>query len=160
MADNKLDVLFLCTGNSARSILAEAIANQRYGSRISAESAGADPKDAPHPMTLQVLEKYGLDAEGLHSKGWERFLQRSFDIVITVCGGAKESCPTFPGAKQVHWPLPDPPAAERPEDMFEAVYDALDEAIGLLANGPDPDPGARATEAARHMSRRFSPRMA
>jgi arsenate reductase len=152
-------ILFLCTGNSARSILAEAIANQQFAPRLEATSAGSKPKDGPHPLTLQTISQNGMSTEGLRSKSWHELQDESFDLVITLCGSAQqEPCPAFPGApEQVHWPLPDPPAAEHPEDMFQAVYEVRVESIGYLANGPDPTMAARAKAAGREISRRFSP---
>ncbi len=152
-------ILFLCTGNSARSIMAEAIANQQFGGQIEAHSAGSKPKGEPHPLTLAILKKQGLQTDGLRSKSVDELKDRSFDLVITLCDEARQACPVFPGEPpQFHWGLPDPPAANPPEAMFEAVYDALVEAIGLLVYGPDPDPAGRSAEAARVVSRRFSPR--
>jgi arsenate reductase len=159
MSNKKTTILFLCTGNSARSIMAEAIANSRFGKHLDAVSAGAEPKDAPHPLTLETLTRHDVPTDGLTSKSWQKFAESTFDLVITVCDSAKDKCPTFPGEPTVvHWHLPDPPAAENPVDMFEGVFETLDEAVGILAHGPDPEPAGRAREAARHVSRRFSPR--
>jgi protein-tyrosine-phosphatase len=160
MEDNKHSVVFLCTGNSARSILAEAICNRKFGDRIHAFSAGSQPKSEVHPLALETLEANGVATEGLRSKSWDELSDRSFDLAVTLCDEArKQSCPgILAQAPQEHWILPDPPAAEHPQGMFEAVYDALFEAIGLLAYGPDPSLTGRATEAARQLSRRFAPR--
>ena len=109
---DRASILFLCTGNSARSIMAEAIANRFCGTQLRAVSAGADPKPEPHPLALQTLRANEHDVDGLHSKSWEQFADEPFDLVITLCGSARERCPTFPGAAAtVHWDLPDPPAA-------------------------------------------------
>jgi arsenate reductase len=155
-----LKVLFVCTGNSARSIMAEAIANQRYGGEIRAWSAGAKPTGTVHPLTIKTLQAQGLSVDGLESKAWDRFLGQPIDLVITVCDAAHEAaCPEFPGGpSRVHWHLPDPPQDEHPEDMFAAVFDAIDEAIGLMLYAPDPTPVGRAREAARQLSRRFTPK--
>jgi protein-tyrosine-phosphatase len=160
MADKKSVVLFLCTENSARSILAEAICNQKFGDRLQAFSAGSAPKGEVHALALQTLEANGLATEGLRSKSWDEVSEGSFDLVVTLCDDArKASCPgLLAQAPQEHWIVPDPPSAEHPQGMFEAVYDALFEAIGLLAYGPDPSLGGRASEAARQLSRRFAPR--
>ncbi len=160
MADNRSLVLFLCTKNSARSILAEAVCNQKFGDRLWAFSAGAAPKGEVHARALEILEANGLATDGLRSKSWEELSDRLFDLVVTLCDDARgKPCPGILGqAPQEHWIVPDPPTAEHPQGMFEAVYDALFEAIGLLAYGPDPSLTGRAAEAARQLSRRFAPR--
>jgi protein-tyrosine-phosphatase len=160
MSDDRRLVLFLCTENSARSILAEAICNQKFSDRLHAFSAGSQPKGEVHPLALGILETNGLTTEKLRSKSWDELNDRSFDLVVTLCGDARgKTCPGNMGlAPKEHWIVPDPPAAEHPEGMFEAVYDALFEAIGLLAYGPDPSLTGRAAEASRQLSRRFAPR--
>jgi protein-tyrosine-phosphatase len=141
-----LSILFLCTGNSARSILAEAIANQSFGEALRAASAGSSPQPVPHPLALETLRRHGLDTRGLASKSWQRLLEKPFDLVITLCdAAAAEPCPSFPGAPaHVHWSLPDPPAASDPPAAFEAVYATLQEALETLAYGEEADPAARA----------------
>jgi arsenate reductase len=160
MADNRSLVLFLCTENSARSILAEAICNQKFGDRLEAFSAGVAPRGEVHPLTLETLQANGLATEGLQPKSWDDMADRMFDLVVTVCDDARgKPCPGIMGqAPQEHWIVPDPPSAEHPQGMFEAVFDALLEAIGLLAYGPDPSLTGRAAEASRQLSRRFAPR--
>lgn len=108
----KLKVLFLCTGNSARSLFAEYILRARNSKHFEAYSAGADPKEAPHPMTLRVLEDYyHVDTSDAKSRSWELYKNTPFDIVITVCDKARESCPTWPSRPIVaHWGSPDPAA--------------------------------------------------
>jgi arsenate reductase len=154
-----LRVLFLCTGNSARSLMAEAIANDRFGDRLRAASAGARPAGRAHPLALRTLALHGVATRGLRSKGTAEVAAERFDLVVTLCDGARgEPCPAFPGAPQtVHWSLPDPPAAADPQPLFEDVFAALLEAIGTLAEGSGAGEGAaaaarRAAEAAR---RRF-----
>lgn len=161
MVDERSSILFVCTGNSARSLLAEAIANHEHGQRVQAFSAGSEPAGEPHPLTIQTLQKYGLSTDGVRSKSWDEFKDQSFDLVVTLCDGARQAtCPDFPGEpRKVHWSLPDPTTDERPEDMFEAVYDALVEAIGLLIYSPFPDLTSRANEASRQLSQRFRPRV-
>ena len=128
-------VLFLCTGNSARSILAEAIANSRYRDRLTARSAGSDPRGEVQPLALDTLRGHAIDTTGLHSKSWNEFVDDAFDLVITLCDNARaEPCPAFPGRPDVlHWDLQDPPAADDPAAAFEAVFQVLDEAIARLA---------------------------
>ena len=160
MNNHKNSILFLCNGNSARSILAEAIANAQFPGQIEARSAGAEPKGEVHPLALQTLEKNGISTDGLRSKSWSELANERFDLVVTLCDEARDGpCPNFPGTpRHVPWNLPDPPVAERPQDMFEAVYEALVEVIGLLVHGPNPDVAGRAAESARVLAKRFAPR--
>ncbi len=138
-----LRILFLCTGNSARSILAEAICRARGGDRVEVFSAGSKPRGAPHPMALAVLRDRGLPTEGLASKSWDLFAgpdAPALDLVVTVCdSAAAEPCPVFPGpARRLHWSLPDPAAVEGSEEeaAFEAVADELERRIGALLEAP------------------------
>jgi protein-tyrosine-phosphatase len=122
----KLKVLFLCTGNSARSLFAEYILRARGSAHFEAYSAGADPKDAPHPMTLRVLEKfYHVDTSDAKSKSWDEYKETPFDIVITVCDKARESCPTWHSQPiMAHWGSPDPAAFEgSDEETFHHFKD-------------------------------------
>jgi len=104
-------VLFLCTGNSARSQMAEALLRSLAGDSYEAYSAGTDIAPVVNPFALEVLEERGADTEGLHSKSLDIFMDQSFDLVITVCDNARQTCPFFPGAKSMdHWSLEDPAA--------------------------------------------------
>jgi arsenate reductase (thioredoxin) len=109
-------VLFLCTGNSARSILAEYLL-RRLDPRFETYSAGSHPKGEVHPLALQVLrEAYRIDAGDARSKPWEELRDVNFDCVITVCDNARQSCPIWPGrAAMCHWDLEDPAAVEGTE---------------------------------------------
>lgn len=131
-------ILFLCTGNSARSILAEALANHMGGGRIQAFSAGSFPKDAPHPMALQVLAEREISGD-FRSKSWDEFAAPGappIDIVITVCDNAAgEVCPIFPGrAIKAHWGIADPAAVdgEGQRAAFEAAYNQMQARIAAL----------------------------
>ncbi|MEM9207127.1 MAG: arsenate reductase ArsC [Pseudomonadota bacterium] len=127
-------ILVLCTGNSARSILAEALFYRLGEGRVSAYSAGSKPKGRPHRMALTVLEDKGYDTDFARSKSWTEFEGESapdLDFVVTVCdSAASETCPVWPGAPlTAHWGIPDPAAVEEPEaavrEAFEVGYDRL-----------------------------------
>ncbi len=110
------NILVLCTGNSARSLIGEALLNNLGGGRIKAHSAGSRPAGTPHPDALAVLKAHGVPAEDLRSKHWNDFSvpgAPEMDVVLTVCdGAASEVCPAWPGAPVAcHWGLPDPAAA-------------------------------------------------
>jgi arsenate reductase (thioredoxin) len=135
------NVLFLCTGNSARSILAEAILNHRGAGRFAAFSAGSHPRGEVHPLALALLRAKGLAVTGLRSKSWDEFAAPgapTMDRIITVCDNAAgEACPVWPGRPAVaHWSLPDPAAvpgsdAER-RRAFADTWQALDQRIARL----------------------------
>jgi protein-tyrosine-phosphatase len=138
-------VLMLCTGNSARSILGEALINHLSDGRVRGYSAGSQPKAAPHPLALETLREAGIATEGLHSKSWDVFAQADappLDLLITVCDAAAgETCPLFPGrAARAHWGMPDPPAAgdeAARRRRFTAVREALAARLGELLSWPD-----------------------
>lgn len=129
MSDKIYNVLFLCTGNSARSIVGESLMNKMGGGRFAAYSAGSKPKGEVHPMALEVLGGFGFPTEGLHSKSWDEFAKPGapeFDFIFTVCDNAAgESCPVFPGKPiTAHWGVEDPAAVEG-ESQHKAFVDAL-----------------------------------
>ena len=157
MAQEKTSILFLCTGNSARSILAEGIANGGFGDRLRAASAGSHPRGVVHELALETLADHGIDTAGLRSKSWDEVSGEPFDLVVTLCDEAsRETCPSFPGAPaQVHWSLPDPPAADDPPAMFASVFEALVEAIGGLADGDPNGLLGRARSASGAIERRL-----
>ena len=103
-------ILFLCTGNSARSIFAEYIIRKLGKGKFKSFSAGANPKPAVNPYTIRVLEEsYQMDASKARPKSWDEYRQTRFDFVITLCDNAKEECPVWPGQPIIaHWPSPDP----------------------------------------------------
>jgi arsenate reductase len=122
-----LDVLFLCTGNSARSILAEAILRRNGAPRFRAHSAGSRPRGTVHPLALRVLARSGYPTEGLRSKSWDLFAGADaprMDLVITVCDSAAgEACPLWPGQPvTAHWSIADPAAVEGSEAQQEAAF--------------------------------------
>ena len=129
MTDKAYNVLFLCTGNSARSILGEALMNRLGDGRFVAYSAGSQPKGDVHPMAITVLDGFGFPTEGLRSKSWDEFTRPGapeFDFIFTVCDNAAgESCPVFPGkAITAHWGVEDPAAVEG-EGQRKAFLEAL-----------------------------------
>lgn len=126
-------VLFVCTGNSARSIMAEALLRHWGGSDFEAFSAGTEPRGV-NPLTLSVLQEAGLDTGSLRSKSVDEFYGQKFDYVITVCDQARQVCPVFPGSRQsLHWGYDDPAAAEGDEAerlrVFRSVYTQLSQRI-------------------------------
>ena len=137
----RYNVLFLCTGNSARSIMAEAIMNKKGFPTFTAFSAGSHPKGAVHPVALRQLQLARLPANGLRSKDWSEFAQPGapqLDFVFTVCDqAAKEVCPVWPGQPMTaHWGVPDPAAVqgtpEQIEKAFREAFMILERRISLL----------------------------
>jgi arsenate reductase (thioredoxin) len=131
MNDRPYNVLFLCTGNSARSILAESLVNHWGQGRFRGFSAGSHPKGAVHPIAIELLEQLNLPTKGLRSKSWDEFAQGGaphLDFVFTVCdSAAAEVCPVWPGQPMTaHWGVPDPAAVEGPHhEKVAAFRDAM-----------------------------------
>jgi len=143
--DRVFNVLFLCTGNSARSILAESILRKDGGDRFRAFSAGSTPKGAVHPLALRVLEKLDYPTDDMRSKSWTEFAVAgapAMDFVFTVCDNAAgEACPIWPGQPMTaHWGIEDPAAAEGTEIAREAAFMKafryLKNRIGIFTNLP------------------------
>jgi arsenate reductase (thioredoxin) len=139
------NVLFLCTGNSARSIIAEAILNKVGAGKLRAFSAGSQPKGRVHPETLRLLESLGYDTRAFRSKSWSEFAEPGapvMDFVFTVCDNAAgESCPLWPGQPTTaHWGVPDPAeAGANPAEValaFKDAYRMLHQRIGIFAALP------------------------
>ena len=125
----KKRILFLCTGNAARSQMAEAIANAFHGDVIDAVSAGSRPAGWVHPLAMQAMAAKGVDIRDAESKGADKFLKQEFDIVVTVCDSAAQDCPTWPGAKRIeHWPIVDPSyGPDDPATRYDRFVETRDE---------------------------------
>jgi arsenate reductase len=126
----KKRILFLCTGNAARSQMAEGLMRAYHGDEFEVLSAGSRPAGWVHPLAVRALAEIGIDITGQYSKPADEFLNQPFDIVVTVCDAAAADCPVWPGAKRLeHWPIVDPSfgpddPATRP-DRFAATRDEL-----------------------------------
>jgi protein-tyrosine-phosphatase len=140
--DRPFRVLFLCTGNSARSVFAEYFLKWLGGRRFEPYSAGANPSGTVNPLTLKVLrERFNIDASGARTKSWDEFRDLRFDFVITVCDNARESCPVWPGQPIVaHWGVDDPAAfvggAEAKERFFHNVALTLYRRLQIFTSLP------------------------
>lgn len=136
-ARDPIRVLFVCTGNSARSVMAEALLRHHGGGAFEVHSAGTEPKGI-NPLTLRVLADAGIDASFARSKSVHEFLGQSFDYVVTVCDQARQSCPVFPGVHEsLHWGYEDPAAAEGADEerlkVFRRVLIAIGERVTQFA---------------------------
>jgi arsenate reductase len=134
--DRPIRVIFVCTHNSARSIMAEVLLREKGGDSFEVHSAGTEPAEV-RPLTLRVLQEAGLPTEGLRSKSVNEFMGQRFDFVVTVCDSARQSCPTFPGEGQrLHWGYDDPSAAEGSDEQrlqaFRRVFTAISQRIDLF----------------------------
>jgi len=145
VAEHPYNVLFLCTGNSARSILAEALINQCGRSKFKGFSAGSHPKGQVHPIALELLQRMNFPTEGLRSKSWDEFATRGsppLDFVFTVCDNAAgEVCPYWPGQPMTaHWGVPDPAAVEGTDTekwmAFRDTFRLLDNRVKLFTSLP------------------------
>jgi arsenate reductase (thioredoxin) len=145
MSDHVFNVLFLCTGNSARSILAEAILNRQGAGRFRAYSAGSQPKGEVHPYTLELLKSLNHDVSFARSKSWDEFAAPDaphMDFVFTVCDdAAEESCPIWPGHPMTaHWGVPDPARVEGTDAekhlAFADAYRMLSNRISIFTSLP------------------------
>ena len=136
MPDRVFNVLFLCTGNSARSIMGEALINHLGEGRFRGSSAGSTPKPDVNPLTLETLRRAGIPTEGLRSKGWDEFAMPGapkMDFIFTVCDDAAgETCPIWPGQPlTAHWGIEDPAKVQGPDFKKEAAFE---DALRFLRN--------------------------
>ena len=145
MLKRPYNVLFLCTGNSARSIIAECLLNRLGAGRFKGYSAGSVPKGAVHPLARTLLERQGFETARLRSKSWDEFAKPgapALDFVFTVCDqAAQETCPVWPGQPMTaHWGIPDPAAVEGSEPekhvAFADAYRMLNNRIGIFVSLP------------------------
>jgi arsenate reductase (thioredoxin) len=145
MADSEYNVLFLCTGNTARSIMAEAILSRDGRGKFKAFSAGSMPKGVLNPMSVELLHRLNFSTEGLRSKSWDEFARPGapvMNFVFTVCDdAAAEVCPVWPGQPMTaHWGVPDPAAAEGTEAekrlAFADAFRMLNQRISIFMNLP------------------------
>jgi arsenate reductase len=142
----KRKILFLCTGNAARSQMAEALARADHGDRIDPVSAGSRPSGFVHPLAIRAIEGLGISMDGAYSKGTEAFRDQPFDVVVTVCDSAAQDCPTWPGARRIeHWSIEDPswvdPAIRL--ERFRETRDDLRRRIDELAESLSPSATGR-----------------
>lgn len=136
----KPTILILCTGNSCRSHMAEALLRRAMGDAAIVASAGSKPSGYVHPLAIAAMQEIGLDLSTHYSKHLEIFLGQSVDIVITVCGNADAACPHFPGQRiRYHWPFPDPAEATGTDEeklaVFRSVRDRIQQVFEAFAAG-------------------------
>ena len=135
-------VLFLCTGNSCRSQMAEAILNKLGQGRYEAVSAGSKPAGYVHPLAISLLKELGHPVEGTRSKSMDEFREQKFDFVITVCDRAKESCPVWPGAEMIAWSFADPAEAVGSDAeklvVFRRIFNEIQQRLRLFVSLPQP----------------------
>jgi len=133
-ATNPIRVLFVCTGNSARSIMAEVLTRKHGSTAFEVYSAGTEPRGI-NPLTVRALQEAGLPTDGLSSKSVQEFLGQRFDYVITVCDQARQSCPVFPGSHQsLHWGYEDPAEATGTDEERLQVFRSVLTQLGLRIN--------------------------
>ena len=125
----KKRILFLCTGNAARSQMAEALAREFHGDVMDPVSAGSRPAGWVHPLAIRAVGELGIDISDAESKSADRFINDPFDIVVTVCDSAAKDCPNWPGAKRIeHWPIKDPSwGPDDPATRYDRFLETRDE---------------------------------
>lgn len=125
----KKRILFLCTGNAARSQMAEGLARAFHGDVVDVVSAGSRPAGWVHPLAIRALAEIGIDARDHTSKSADQFLDWDFDVVVTVCDSAAQDCPMWPGARRIeHWPIEDPSwGPDDPDTRFDRFVETRNE---------------------------------
>jgi len=125
----KKRILFLCTGNAARSQMAEGLAREFHGDVVEVVSAGSRPAGWVHPLAIRALAEIGIDASGHTSKSADQFIDEEFDVVVTVCDSAAQDCPLWPGATRIeHWPIEDPSwGPDDPNTRFDRFVETRNE---------------------------------
>jgi arsenate reductase len=147
---DRLRVLFLCSGNSCRSQMAEGFARKLFGDRTEVASAGTEPAARVHPLAVEVMAGRGVDISSARAKGLDDLPDLRFDLVVTVCDRAREVCPLMPGARMLHWDIPDPAAVRgsvekrreffaRTADDIRARVEGLGAELGLTDRGTSPE---------------------
>jgi arsenate reductase len=128
MSPSKNRILFLCTGNAARSQMAEALVRLDHAGAVDAVSAGSRPAFGVHSLAVEVIAELGLDIAGARSKSAEEFRDAVFDVVVTVCDSAARDCPTWPNARRVeHWPIEDPSFEPDPQVRYRRFVETRDD---------------------------------
>ncbi|OGD72373.1 MAG: hypothetical protein A2Y64_00025 [Candidatus Coatesbacteria bacterium RBG_13_66_14] len=144
-------LLFLCTGNSCRSQMAEGFARNLFGDRVEAASAGTEPAGRVNPLAVEAMRRLGVDISAARAKGLDDLPDPRFDLVVTVCDRAREACPLMPGARMLHWDIPDPAAfrgtAEERREFFARTaedirvrVEGLGAELGFSDRGTSPTP--------------------
>ena len=157
MTDTPIKVLFLCTGNSCRSIMAEALLNELGDGRFAAASAGSKPAGFVHPQALACLNHNRIPVQQPHSKTWDEFTDTDLDLVVTVCDNAAgETCPLFPGSPaKVHWGVPDPALASGSDAevsaVFQQVFEVLRDHLARFSEATKSSEDQSVAEIARQM---------
>ena len=139
-SENSPLILILCTGNSCRSQMAEALLQKAAGNSLRVASAGSAPSGFVHPLSIKAVAELGLDISEARSKSLDEFINQDVETVITVCGNADQACPVFPGqARRYHWPFDDPANAEGSEEeqmvVFRQVRDEIDQVFSAYGLG-------------------------
>lgn len=131
----KKRILFLCTGNAARSQMAEAVARAFHGDEVEVVSAGSRPAGFVHPLAIRAMADIGIDIRDAQSKSAEMFTGETFDAVVTVCDSAAQDCPSWPGAKRIeHWSIEDPTNEFHPKKRYERFAQTRDDLIRRIAS--------------------------
>jgi arsenate reductase len=130
----KKRILFLCTGNAARSQMAEAVARANHGDTVDVVSAGSRPAGFVHPMAIQAMADAGVDISDAESKSADLFVDEPFDVVVTVCDSAAQDCPVWPGAKRIeHWPIEDPSGEFHEDRRYRRFVETRDDLAARIA---------------------------